>query len=111
MTSLHSEGLFTNPMESAAVQEGKKAVVQQYLGRPMLIDGFKFDLRLYVLVSSVEPLKIHLFNDGLARLCTKKYTVPDSTNLKKRQAHLTNFAINKGSKDFVKGAQGSKRSV
>lgn len=107
----HGIGLFTNPMEAAAVQEGKKAVVQQYLGRPMLIDGFKFDLRLYVLVSSVEPLKVHLFNDGLARLCTKKYTVPDASNLKRRQAHLTNYAVNKSSKDFVKGSQGSKRSV
>lgn len=77
----------------------------------MLIDGFKFDLRLYVFVLSVDPLKIYLYDDGLARLCTTEYQAPNAANLHKTKMHLTNFSLNKKSKKFVKGSMGTKRSL
>lgn len=41
----------------------------------------KFDLRLYVLVLGVEPLRIFLFKDGLARLATNEYSKPSEQNM------------------------------
>ena len=42
----------------------------RYIDRPLLLDGYKFDLRLYVLILSVNPLKIYIYTNGLVRLCT-----------------------------------------
>jgi len=67
---------------------------------PYLIDGYKFDLRIYVLVTSVLPLRIYIYEEGFARFATEKFYVgqPFKTN---RFVHLTNYAVNKLSKNFV----------
>ncbi|ETV83870.1 hypothetical protein, variant [Aphanomyces astaci] len=89
-------------------------VVQKYIHNPLLIDGFKFDLRIYVLVVSVDPLVVYVFRNGLARFCTTPFQAPKRSNLHQTRMHLTNYAINKKSKDFVKSVDestGSKRSL
>lgn len=103
------------------VPTNENVVAQQYIKKPMLIDGYKFDLRLYCFVTSVKPLRMYLFHDGLARLCTEEYTKPTKSNLDNSCMHLTNYAVNKHSENFhapgeangddPNGEGGSKRSL
>lgn len=66
---------------------------------PLLIEGLKFDIRIYVLVYSVDQLKIYLFKEGLSRFSTDKYKNPTKKNLKNMFMHLTNYAVNCKNKD------------
>ena len=52
-------------------------VVQEYIDKPFLMEKMKFDLRLYVLVTGVDPLRIYLSKEGLARLSVKMYDEVD----------------------------------
>ncbi|GMH51208.1 hypothetical protein TL16_g00962 [Triparma laevis f. inornata] len=81
-----------------SVPKVNPCIVQEYLKDPYLINGKKFDLRIYVLVTSFDPLRCYVFQEGLARFSTKNYSMK---NLNSRYAHLTNYSINKKSKNFV----------
>ncbi|CAH2075153.1 unnamed protein product, partial [Iphiclides podalirius] len=71
---------------------GSAAVVQRYIERPLLIAGYKFDLRLYVCVPGYRPLTAYMYAEGLARFGTDKYTLSDIHN---PYRHLTNSSLNK----------------
>ena len=70
-------------------------VVQEYLAKPYLISGYKFDLRLYVLVTSVWPLRAFIYKRGLCRFATAPFDL--SAAKLDPFAHLTNSSINKHS--------------
>lgn len=90
--------------------------MQQYIDSPFLIDGLKFDLRLYVLVKSCDPLQILFYQEGLARFCTTEYEPPNKRNVNNLFMHLTNYAVNKKNQSFQqnqaidKDDSGHKRS-
>eukprot|EP00929_Paragymnodinium_shiwhaense_P073793 TRINITY_DN37698_c0_g1_i1.p1 TRINITY_DN37698_c0_g1~~TRINITY_DN37698_c0_g1_i1.p1 ORF type:complete len:744 (+),score=144.35 TRINITY_DN37698_c0_g1_i1:62-2233(+) len=89
-------------------------VVQRYVSKPLLVDGYKFDCRCYIVVTSIVPLRAYLFEEGLARFCTTKYTPPKRRNLGNACMHLTNFAVNKHSDNFQSARshdEGTKRSL
>ena len=95
--SCQGKGIFlvNGPEE---VKENDHYVVQQYIKKPLLIDGLKFDCRLYVLVLSVDPLRVYLFKEGLARFSTDRYQAPCKKNLSNLFMHLTNYSINSKNK-------------
>ena len=77
----------------------KKNIITHYIYNPFLINGKKFDLRLYLLVTGYSPLKIYLFDNGLARFCSEKYDL-DPEKMQDKYIHLTNYSINKTSANF-----------
>ena len=76
-------------------------IVSKYVSKPHLIHGYKYDLRLYVLVTSFDPLRIYMFKDGLVRLATVPYSTSKSS-LKQRFIHLTNYSVNKKAESYIK---------
>ncbi|CAB3233718.1 unnamed protein product [Arctia plantaginis] len=82
------------------IPKKRPVVVQRYVSKPYLINGNKFDLRLYVLVTSVHPLRIFLYKDGLARFASVKYN-DELGSLNDRYMHLTNYSINRLSKNYT----------
>ncbi|XP_051259544.1 tubulin polyglutamylase TTLL4 isoform X2 [Dicentrarchus labrax] len=87
-------------------------LVQKYLHKPYLIGGNKFDLRIYVYVTSYDPLRIYIFSDGLVRFASCKYSSSMKT-LGNKFMHLTNYSVNKKNSEYQdnsddKACQGHK---
>jgi tubulin polyglutamylase TTLL6/13 len=98
--SCQGKGIFlTRNLEG--FEENERYVIQEYLKNPLLIDGLKFDLRIYVLVAGCDPLKIFIHKEGLARFATDEYFPPTPSNFSNPCMHLTNYAINKTSENFI----------
>lgn len=90
-------------------------IVQRYLTNPLLINGFKVDLRVYVVCTSFDPLRLYVYNDGLVRFAAEPFPPLDAiaTTLDNVFQHLTNYSINKQSRQYVAGntdGSGSKWS-
>nr|CAD7569829.1 unnamed protein product [Timema californicum] len=48
--------------------------VQEYIDRPLLVDGYKFDIGVYTVVTSIDPLRVYIYNgDVLFRFCPQLY--------------------------------------
>ena len=78
----------------------KGFVISEYVANPHLIEGLKYDLRVYVLVASYDPLIVFLYDDGLARFATDKYTL-DEEQFENRFVHLTNYSVQKNAEGYT----------
>ena len=108
------EGIYLMSDPKDYIFNNKHHVVQEYLADPLLLEKLKFDLRIYVVLSSLEPLQIHLHTEGLARFCTVPYQRPTNKNFQESYMHLTNYSLNKYSSTYVHtdtDDDGSKRTM
>ncbi|KAL6085240.1 hypothetical protein STEG23_034908, partial [Scotinomys teguina] len=102
-----------NDIRLTGTLQSRPAVVQEYIYKPLLIDKLKFDIRLYVLLKSLDPLEIYIAKDGLSRFCTEPYQEPNPQNLHHVFMHLTNYSLNIHSGKFIHSdsvSTGSKRT-
>ncbi len=68
-------GIFlSRSMEEIQEQcQQEQMVVQRYLHKPYLIEDLKFDLRIYVMLYGVNPLRIYYHHMAIARFATEEY--------------------------------------
>lgn len=64
--------------------DSNSTFVQEYLRNPYLVDGYKFDIGIYVVITSIDPLRVYIYQgDVLFRYCPEKYHPFDPKNLNK----------------------------
>lgn len=98
-----------NTDESSAIQchNLRHFIVQEYIHKPLLINGCKFHIRAYVLTAA--RIKVCVFREMLALLSTKQYCTQYNCPIVKENdlvAHLTNSKLQKGygeENSYVKG--------
>jgi hypothetical protein len=97
----------------------ESCIISKYIANPLLVNGLKFDLRLYVLVTSYDPLRVYIYKEGLTRLAIEQYKIEPGKNsaMSNKYAHLTNYSINKKHEKYQnneiaeKDDQGHKWSI
>lgn len=98
-----------SPLGQAAETNAKREgwIVQEYMLRPLLVKGRKFDIRCFVLLTqcSRQGVKAYFFDTAYVRTSSKKYTL---NSLSDRETHLTNDAVQKNSKAYGKFESGNK---
>ncbi|VDN96802.1 unnamed protein product [Rodentolepis nana] len=103
----YSAGKVENCSDGDSNEGPEHYVVSRYIENPYLIGGRKFDLRVFVLVTSFQPLKAWVYRDGFARLSNVGFSMNSINN---QYVHLTNVAIQKTSPDY-NAAMGCKWSI
>lgn len=48
----------------------------------MLVNGIKFDLRIYVALTCINPLRLYVYGDGLGRFATAEYSLDQGNKYK-----------------------------
>ena len=53
----------------------KDHFVQEFISDSLLVDGYKFDIGLYVLITSFDPFRLYVYDDVLLRLAQLLYYI------------------------------------
>lgn len=83
---------FDDLLKSIMVSKDTIWVTQKYIEKPLIIIGKKFDMRVWILVTSADPLKVWMFKRPYLRFTSEDY---DANQLKNKFMHLTNASISK----------------
>ena len=83
-------------IDSNELMEPDTFVVQHYINNPLLIGNRKFDIRLYVLVTSFQPLIVYIHEKGFCRFSQSFY----SNDYSDLSIHATNVAIQKTQSNY-----------
>ena len=106
--SLNRKIDYTKILKSSEGQRGlyksNKIILQKYIEKPLLYNGRKFDVRLWVLLTHKQ--EIYLFKEGHLKATSFSYN-SGNTDL---YIHLTNYSVQKYSDEFEKFEDGNEIS-
>ncbi|CAL5988288.1 Tubulin_tyrosine ligase [Hexamita inflata] len=71
----------------------QESVIQEYEST-MLLNGHKFDVRIHILITSIDPFICYIYKEGFVRIAKQLYAQPTALNQNFTQTHLTNIAVN-----------------
>ncbi|XP_022114614.2 probable tubulin polyglutamylase ttll-15 [Pieris rapae] len=76
-------GVYLKNVSEIDLNNGE-SFVQEFVQNPFLVDGHKFDIGVYVALTSVDPLRVYWYKgDVLFRYCPEKYYPFDPKNVDK----------------------------
>lgn len=79
-----NRGVKVMSIDKMNFKESSGTFIQEFIANPLLIDGHLFDMGVYVLISSINPLRIYRFkSEVLLNFCTDPYYPFDPENVKK----------------------------
>jgi len=96
--------IIKNSDDKKGLYKSNKIILQKYIERPLLYNGRKFDMRIWVLLT--HKMEIYLFKEGHLKATSFNYSV-ESNDL---YIHLTNYSVQKYSKNFEKFEYGNEIS-
>ena len=95
-----SENISSSPKKKVGVSDEKNPnysisakrnwVVQKYIENPLLIMNRKIDIRVWVVVSNWNPLKLYYFKEPYVRFGCNDYDPKTPSNV---YSHLTNASV------------------
>lgn len=78
----------------------KEYVITKYFTRLDLIDNKKYDIRILVLITGINPLRLYFYKNGFIRRCVKEYSL-DIKSINDKNIHLTNTHVNVEKKEYI----------
>ena len=82
-------------------------VIQKYLEKPLLFNGRKFDLRIWVLLD--HQMRVYMFKQGYMRTSSQEYSLRDD-RVGDLGVHLTNNSVQMHSPDYGMYEKGNQLS-
>lgn len=67
-------------------------IAQRYISDPLLLGGKKFHIRLYLVITNLQPLRAIVHQEGLVLLAANNYTT-NMSSYNDLSIHLTNAAV------------------
>jgi len=113
LTLIHTEAQLRDVRRQAAAEENHEdLVMQRYIKDPLLVDGRKFDLRVYWIVASINPEPILLYQDGSLRVSMLPFHDPLSPQAAAdaQHEHFTNAAQQKSDQEYDKLKEDTRKT-